>query len=245
MGFWKAFGDAIIKSDSPEDEILGTNPVNKVSGDKKVVRPIFAETTNFASTNPSREGGNLTNENAGNDIDPAYIQLFLKFLEEKDLPGPDFLEFSKALHDLEPENLPEDQMYRMAFLGFKTQKLPVELLENTGDQYLQLMADYHTQCMNSLEGERSKGVDGKKDQNEGLKQENVRLDGEIKKLEKQIQDFKKQQLANKKIIDESEGAILQEAERIKRKGENFEKAYTMFINEITETKNKIKQYLKK
>lgn len=238
MGAFSEFlAGAIVKKKDPLSE-------NSKDDIKKFASSGTSKTTqNPAPSSDQATGSN--NRSASIEIDPEYAQHLLDFIEGKNFPGPDYFEFSQVLQEIENDNpeMPESQRYKVAYVGFKTQKIAPEVFLNTGNKYITLLKQHKGEFDNFIAGETTENVGAKEEENRNLLSSNVDAGKKISQLEKQIEDLRSQVARNEGLIESNKELIDGEHQKILKKKENFQAAFDFFTGKIKNDLEKISSYL--
>jgi len=157
MGFLKKLG--LVTSDEPEEAPKQNKKlVSKGDG-------VFPPKPSF--TNP---------------VDTTeYKNLLEEVLNKRDQPGPDFLEFYKALKSFDSQPLQPQQKYILAFSALSTMGLTKDKITSTATIYTKALDNEKVEFDKSLEQYDKNEIVAKQTEYQRLSDENV-------KLTKQIQD---------------------------------------------------------
>lgn len=158
-----------------------------------------------------------------------YNKYLEDLMDKEDLPGPDYLEFSKGI--IKSSNLPltEEQKYQTVFGNFETMGLTIPKLVQTANQYLSILDREKAEFETQVEGERKIHVDGK----QGLIQKEQ---DEIVELNRQIQEKSNNVTRMMTEKQDAQQSLLIEAN-------NFNNAYTSKRDFITAQIGKIQTHL--
>jgi hypothetical protein len=110
-----------------------------------------------------------------------YNSLLEDVLNKRDQPGPDFLEFYKALKSFEDQPLQPQQKYVLAFSALSTMGLTKDKIVSTAAIYTKALDNEKIEFDKSLDQYDKNEIQAKQTEYQKLSDENV-------KLTKQIQD---------------------------------------------------------
>ncbi|QQR76365.1 hypothetical protein IPJ63_02585 [Candidatus Nomurabacteria bacterium] len=163
-------------------------------------------------------------------LDPEYIEHFTEFLESVDLPGPDYFEFAQVVRAMESENsgMSKEQIYRMAYIGFKAQGHPAKMFIDTAMQYLSYFEEHKGKFEQYLSSETDTAIGTKRSENIALTKKNGENLQKIADLKAQIKAIETENSQNSQKIKINEEAISNEEERIRKKRTRFETTYEWF-----------------
>lgn len=108
-----------------------------------------------------------------------YGNLLEKVLEDRDLPGPDFLELYKALKNMENLSIPEEQKYIAVFAGLQATGLTKDKVVTSSQTYIEALNTERQNFVVSLQSARKRDVEDKKAEAQKLEQENKELQQKI------------------------------------------------------------------
>jgi hypothetical protein len=167
------------------------------------------------------------------ELDAKIVDSLLSAMEQKNLPGEDYLEFMQALKAM--QNIPLDDAMKvqtvMATLSIKG--LTVTKIKESAGYYKKVLKDEENEFNTELNNQIEKTVKSKEKSIDALK-ETIKLKSEqIANLTKEINEAQQN-------INTTANQIKAAEIKIKATQENFSKAYNFVINQIDETINKIK-----
>lgn len=72
--------------------------------------------------------------------DQAYLDHLYKFMEDQNIPGPDYFEYANTLHEMGQMagGIPEANLYQLAYVGLKAQGVTPSQLTQTANKYIVL-----------------------------------------------------------------------------------------------------------
>lgn len=160
MNLLKRMG--IITDEGEEDK------VKPIKGNTKSTQPIAVTPvqTNFAVIDSSEDA-------------QTYERIISEAIEKRDQPGPDFLEFYKALKNVDNLPISIDQKYKMAFGALSTMGLTKEIALSTHSMYLDAIKAEETDFNQSMKSWSAKEIDDKQTKAQKLAQENIELQAKI------------------------------------------------------------------
>lgn len=168
------------------------------------------------------------NSNVINTEDTAkYSKILEKALEERNLPGPDFLEFYKTLKTLENQPLPDQQKYVVAFSGLSTMGLTKDKILETSKVYLDTIESEKQEFTKSMNNFSKTEIEDKVNEVAKKTQENI-------ELQKKIQD-------NINLVAKLNIEVNQNSQRLQSETQSFnvvmEKEKTNIATILTNIKN--------
>lgn len=170
----------------------------------------------------------------GNGIPEAkFIEKFNSWLEEADLPGPDYLEFRKKF--LEVSKIPgiqESVRYPMVYATMVGDGLTKQTLLESIPKYLTYLAKRHEESLTEFEIKREKEIKSRENKINLIDKENEDANKQIAELSKLIQ---LNQEKRSKIL----GEITEASSKIDDLFKNYEASYNQVISSINEDKRKI------
>lgn len=161
----------------------------------------------------------------------VYTDLINKALEQRNVPGPDFLEFYKTLKSnlIQGQPVSEQQKYILAFSGLSMMGLTKDKILETSNVYLE-----------TIEKEKNNFVEALKqyEKTEISDKEQKRL-----KLIKDNQELLKKTEENNKTIQSLTMEILDNTNNLQKKQKSFDNTVLVEKNSILTIINNIKNYL--
>jgi len=159
-----------------------------------------------------------------------FSKLLEGVLEKRNLPGPDFLEFYKALNALSAMPISEEQKYQAAFAGLSVSGLTKEKIVETSDTYLDELKTESSDFQTHMGMVKEKEVLAKRKESEELAKENIVL---------------QQKMADNlaKIGTLNSEAQMKESDLL-FKGQQFESSLNAAVQKIIEIKDKVKTHIK-
>ena len=95
--------------------------------------------------------------------DQAYLDHLYKFMEEQNIPGPDYFEYANTLHEMSQMAgaIPESSLYQLAYVGLKAQGVTPDVLVQTASHYIELFGKHKQEFENVLTQEVQKSITSK------------------------------------------------------------------------------------
>lgn len=158
-----------------------------------------------------------------------FNQYLAKIMDDANLPGPDYYEFSKAMDTLRSSPLTEEQKYATIYAAFGAQGVTPQGLVDAAQKYIAILGQKKSSEFDTSVQSAELAIKNR--------EESIRIFGEENvKLSSQIAD-------NAKRIAE----LTEEMSRMKTKVEvkktTFNMSYQNFINKIMGDIENIKKYL--
>jgi uncharacterized protein YdiU (UPF0061 family) len=178
-------------------------------------------------------------------LDPEYLDHLYKFVESNNIQGPDYFEFASTLNELKSlsPDIPEENLYKMTYVGFKTQGVTLQYIIDSAEQYTYLL-DKHKQNFEShLNEEYQKNIGVKEKEIDDLNNKNRENQKTIDTLLLKIEEIKQDYHQNTLKISENEQHIRQEKNRLMTKRDKFELAFNTVINKIKSDIIKMKTHV--
>lgn len=233
---------ALFDSDAgkPVEDVSNTQPTNQPI---QQARPIVKSTTPIRKVTPVVVSAPIITDD-GDEIDESYINHLYDFMAKNNFPDKDYFEFANSLDEMttELDGASEEKIYQMTYkVAYKD--LPVPILIETAQKYLQLFGQHKKEFDDYLVSESQKTIGTKGDESVKLQKTNGDALIKIEELKKQITNLENQIETNNSKIEENNNFIEIETEKLALKKSKFEKAYNVIINKINSDINKIKTYL--
>jgi len=178
--------------------------------------------------------------------DQAYLDHLYKFMEDQNIPGPDYFEFANTLHEMSrmAGAIPEQSLFQLAFVSLKTQGITPEILIQTAQKYVVLFEKHKQEFENVLSQEIQKSVNVKTQECQSLEQANKQAEVKMAELQQQIQSLQQQMIINAKKVAENNDFIQSEGQKLNIKKSKFEKAYSIVVDKVNGDIQKIQNYIK-
>lgn len=178
--------------------------------------------------------------------DQAYLDHLYKYMEEQNIPGPDYFEYANTLHEMGQmaNGLPEANLYQLAYVGLKAQGVTSQQLIQTANKYIALFEKHKVEFENYLSQEGSADVNTKTQEIQTLQQGNIDAEKKINELTQQIQSLQQQMVLNTQKIAENTTYIQNESQKLVSKKTKFEKAYRIVVDKVSGDIQKIQNFVK-
>jgi hypothetical protein len=179
------------------------------------------------------------------DPDQIYLDHLYKFMEDQNIPGPDYFEYANTLHEMSKMagSVPEANLYQLAYLGLKTQGITPEVLIQTALKYISLFEKHRQEFENYLSQDGSSQVRIKTQENDNLQKNNNDSEIKMNELAQQIKNLQQQMVINAQKIAENNNFIETENQKIVIKKSKFEKAFKIVVDKMNGDIQKIKNYV--
>ena len=180
------------------------------------------------------------------EVEQQYLDHFMKFLEDNNFQGLDYLEFANTLHKMYQKsgNLSESELYQFAYVSFETQGIKPEDLVKTAQKYIDLVAAHKKEFENFQATEGSKILQDKTVENDKLMKTNTQAEQQISELQQQLSQLQNSIVGNNKKIMENNMVIDTETKKVQAKQTKFENAFKVVVSKIAGDIEKIKSYIK-
>jgi len=181
------------------------------------------------------------------EVEQQYLDHFMKFLEEKNFPGLDYLEFANTLHKMYEKSgasLAEPNLYQLAFVTFEAQGITADVLVQTAQKYIDLVTAHKKEFEKYQSNDGAKVIQDKTAENDRLTKANASAEQQIAALQQQIQQIQQSTVANSGTIAQNNVLIESETQKLQTKQIKFESAFKVVIAKISGDVEKIKSYLK-
>ena len=178
--------------------------------------------------------------------DQAYLDHLYKFMEDQNIPGPDYFEYANTLHEMGQMagGIPEANLYQLAYVGLKAQGVTPAQLVSTAGKYISLFEKHKSEFESYLSKDGSAQITSKTQEIQTLDQNNIVAEAKIVELTQQIQSLQQQMVANAQKMAENTAFIQNETQTITGKKTKFEKAYQIVVDKVNGDVQKIQNYVK-
>jgi hypothetical protein len=206
------------------NEDVPVTPPNRQSPAGKV--PVPEVSNQSAWSPPAAEGV----------VDRKYLEHFEQLMEQSNIPGTDYFEFTLALKNMAHLGLTEDKLYQATYATFQALGGNAQVLLDTAQQYIQILRG------NQAEFEQQ--VREKTDHSVGSKsQERDTLITSSQQYAQQILDLQAKIEANNARVAVLNEEITVETARIHHQQRNYQTTLAQFVGKIEADILKIKQHL--
>jgi len=178
--------------------------------------------------------------------DQVYLDHLYKFMEDQNIPGPDYFEFANTLHEMSrmAGTIPEQSLFQLAYVSLKTQGITPEVLVQTAQKYVSMFEKHKQEFENVLSQEIQKSVSVKTQECQSLEQANKQAEVKMAELQQQIQSLQQQMIVNAQKIADNNAFIQNEGQKLSIKKTKFEKAYSIVVDKVNGDIQKIQNYIK-
>lgn len=178
--------------------------------------------------------------------DQAYLDHLYKYMEDQNIPGPDYFEYANTLHEMGQmaSGIPEANLYQLAYVGLKAQGVTPTQLVQTAGKYIQLFEKHKAEFENYLSQEGSSEVTAKGQEIQTLEQNNSAAESKINELTQQIVSLQQQMVLNSQRIAENNSFIQSEGQKLVTKKAKFGKAFQIVVDKVNGDIQKIQNYVK-
>lgn len=178
--------------------------------------------------------------------DQTYLDHLYKFMEDQNIPGPDYFEYANTLHEMSQMAgaIPEASLYQLAYVGLKAQGVTPTQLVQTATKYVDLFNKHKQEFENYLSQEGSAQVTAKSQEIKVLEDNNRAAEAKINEITQQIQALQQQMVVNAQKIAENNTYIQNEGQKLTVKKTKFEKAYKIVVDKVNGDIQKIQNYVK-
>lgn len=158
-----------------------------------------------------------------------FTKYFTKVMDDNNIPGPDYYEFSKALLSMAAVGISEQQKYVVVFAGFAAQGIKAELLYDTAARYVEILETKKQEEFETALASAQASIDQKKARVDALVKENTDLTAKIQ--------------ANTTDMMNLNVDITTQQGKLESKKTTFNMAFNNFVQKIHNDMEKIKTYL--
>lgn len=158
-----------------------------------------------------------------------FDQYLNKIMEDANLPGPDYYEFSKALASLKSAPLTDEQKYVTIFAGFQAQGVTPKALVDAAQKYIAILGQKKSSEFDPSVASAEVSITGKESLVKQLGEENIRLS-------QQIQD-------NATKITKATEEVTTLRSKLEIKKTTFNLSFQNFIKKIMDDVDNITKYL--
>lgn len=208
--------------------------------DKKVVPTANVTSSNtIPSTQQWNVSGNQTAPNnfvnTSNEDSIKFKEHFIKLFNESNLPGPDYYEFSQAIHNSNNQ-MPEQMAYPTIFSTLKTMGLNKTNLVTSVDEYLKILEKDQISFNGQIQQKRVELIEKKSKEIESLNLEITSTNQQISALQDKIRELQGKivTLGNEKVINE---------QKINTSESNYLFALQTMQTQLRNDLEKINQYI--
>lgn len=166
------------------------------------------------------------------------IESLLKLLDDSNLEGPDFYEFCIALKEMQKigGSTEESSLYKMVYTTLKITGLTKQLLVDSGNQYLKILADHLKSFESNHEDTVKHKVGSKITEKSNIEKMIGQKMVQIESLQSEIVGLKNKQ-------QNLESDIQSETKNIEETKNAFIAGYTKLVSELNSNLQKINQHI--
>lgn len=176
-------------------------------------------------------------ESGEGKVEEKFINVLLQAMERANLPGFDYLEYKRALENLEPMGLDDANRFKAAYAAAQSMDVTPQDLIDSANHYLKALQEEQDKFAKAVSSQRDAQVTQRQSQLQQLGASVTQQEAKIKQLQEQIAKTRARQTELQKSIGESEANIMSTAA-------DFRKTYQTIIRNIATDVAKMKEYLK-
>ncbi len=174
---------------------------------------------------------------ADGQVNDKFVKVLLEAMEAANLPGFDYLEYKKALQNLEKMNFADSVRFQTAYAGAQSMGVTPAQLIDSAQHYLATLAGEQKKFETALDNQKQQQIGQKQQQLDNLDKEVAAQEEKIRQLQQQIVDKKARQLKLRATLDQSTG-------KLAATEADFHKTYAVITGQIAEDLERMKEYLK-
>ncbi|MBK8425310.1 MAG: hypothetical protein IPL27_04710 [Lewinellaceae bacterium] len=169
-------------------------------------------------------------------LDDRSLEFLIAALEKNNLPGFDYFEFKRAVHNLLLMELDETIAFKSAFTTAATLGVTKEKLIETAGYYRNLVSKEKEHFDNALENQNVVKVTGKQADIKRLRDQIERHKAEIVRLQDEMADYLNQ-------ITLAETAVKAETEKLEKAKSAFERTHQAVLLQMDKDVENLHKYL--
>ena len=173
----------------------------------------------------------------GGRVKEQFVDVLLKAMEKANLPGFDYLEYKKALQNLEKMNLDDASRFQAAYAAAQSMGVTPQQLTDSANHYLQALSVEQEKFAKAVSGQREDQVIKREAQLKQFDESVGQQEAKIKELQDQIAKTRERQTQLRKSIGESRA-------KIDATAADFDTTYHTITGSIGEDIAKMREYLK-
>jgi hypothetical protein len=197
--------------------------------------PQTSETSTPYTANTNKESISY-NSGSIEKVDPKFMDILFKAIEEKNKEGFDYLEFKNSLQSLSKLNMDEVTQYKSAFAMGKTMGLTKEILLQSVQQYISVINEEEKKFKDTLQKQRTLQIQGKEEQLKSVEAGIVQKENQIKQLMADIETQKEQ-------LDKIKNELQEAVVRIDLTNAQFMTAHKSISQQMMDDIQNIKNYI--
>lgn len=171
-------------------------------------------------------------QNIGGTFDQKIFDSLIKVLEEKNLPGEDYMEFMEALNAMANLQLDENIKIQTVLATLSTKGLSKKTILESGEYYIQELEKEKSKFYDALQAQKKNSVEGKLQLIESLNKQIKEKAEMIQKLTAEIQQ-------NQEEIEKTKVAIAEAEKKLAHTENNFIYTHSIIVDQIRNNLNKI------
>jgi hypothetical protein len=169
-------------------------------------------------------------------LDDRSLDFLASALEKNNLPGFDYFEFKRAVHNLLAMELDETIAYKSAFTTAATLGITKEKLIETAGYYKNLVSKEKERFDEALENQNQVKVTGKQAEVKRLRDQIERHKADIVRLQDEMAAYLTQ-------IDQAETAVKAETEKLEKAKTAFEFTHQAMLLQMDKDVENLHKYL--
>jgi hypothetical protein len=168
--------------------------------------------------------------------DPKFVDVLLKAIEAANKEGFDYLEYKTSLQSLQKMDMDEATRFKSAFVMAKTLGLTKEKLLQSTDFYINILKSEEKKFKDALINQKEKQVKGREMDLKTIEKSMADKQAMIEKLKAEIE-------AGQQQLSQIKAEISEAVQKIDSTNEQFMIALHSVLDQITEDRSKIQNYL--
>ncbi len=189
---------------------------------------------NLSSKNSTNTptGKIINQNNTGGNFDQKIFDSLIKVLEDKNLPGEDYMEFMEALQNM--KNIPLEETVKMqtVLATLSTKGLTKQKILESADFYVKVLEDEKNKFNEALKQETVKQIGSKQDEIKSLEEQNKSKTEQIAQLTENINQ-------NQQQISKIKASMEEASVKIKTTESNFNYTFDTVVSQIKNNSVKI------
>lgn len=169
-------------------------------------------------------------------LDDRSLEFLANALEKNNLPGFDYFEFKRAVHNLLEMQLEQSVAYKSAFTTAATLGVTKEKLIETAAYYKNLVTKEKEQFDNALENQNVVKVTSKQAEVKRLRDQIERHKTDIARLQDEMAAYLNQ-------IDQAEGSVKAETEKLEKARAAFERTHQAVLLQMDKDVENLHKFL--
>lgn len=169
----------------------------------------------------------VTSTSSPKSVDPKFIDILMKAIEENNLEGFDYLEFKSSLQSLAKMSMDDATRYQSAMAMAKTLGASPDKILQSANHYLAILKAESDKFQQAVEAQKAKLEQDQVAGVKGLQQSIVAKEQQIVQLTKEIE-------VEKANLAKMQADIQQGAAKISDTATRFTQAYSLVKKQITD-----------